>query len=130
MARFEVARTPVGLVNVFSASTTYSLQWLDAGLLDRMVFYVQSTADQAVRAQVVGSDFDASNQLNAAVNVGEAANVPAGSASQGFASIGVKLDQGDWHPWLGLTIVTTATPPTDGGVISAWATYRRILVEE
>ena len=123
----QEVRTELGFIRVWSNDRDHAFQHMvRPGLADRLVFYVQSLADQLVTFQVIGSDQEVGVALNASVFVGEPQNLPPGSGPnsvQSISSVSPDLLGGDWHPWLGLVITTKAVSPTDGGEIKAWAVH-------
>jgi hypothetical protein len=116
----------LGDVRVFRAGETFTFpDMIDTLTIDRPIFYIRNTSDQDVNVQVVGSFADAGRSLESLVNVGAPETSPAGSSDSSLISIGVDMAR-DGHPWLGLTISFPGPPPTDGGRIIAWVTYREL----
>ena len=128
-ARFEVKRVALGDLQIFEGNADHAFNaMIDARWLDRIVFYVQSTALVDVQAQVIGAEGDVGTGINAAVTIGASETVPAAGGTQSLTSVGVNINGGDWHPWLGLIIRTTLAPAS--GKITAWAWLRQIIVEQ
>ena len=120
-----IVRAGLGNINVFRGQESQAFQHMvDCSFADRLVFFVQSTASEDVRVQVIGADQDMGPALQAAVLVGDPELLPAGATGQQMISLTVDL-QKDWHPWMGVMLTTLPYYPQDGGVIGAWAVYRQ-----
>lgn len=96
-----------------AASTEYPLDAMaETGLADRVSFYLNSNANQALTAQVVGHGTDSPRDLNGLLDVGGSVSLP---ATTGRIAMTVNLDD-NWHPWYGITLTTGTTAPTSGRV--------------
>jgi hypothetical protein len=92
-----------------------------------LVFFLYSSGDQDVTVQVVGHHRNAPHELNALVNIEDAAvTLPAGNSAGQIISIPVVF-QHYFHSYLGLTIATTTG--LTAGSVSAIATRREYSAE-
>lgn len=111
-------------IRPYGTSTTYYLDALfDARRADKVVFYVDSTCDQALTVQVVGSMANGPSTPTALVNIEASQTLAAGSSAASRLSLGIDLEI-NWHFFLGVTIASGGTPPTTGRV-TVMAAIRR-----
>ena len=99
-------------IRPYGTSTTYYLDaLLDARRADKVVLYVDSTCDQALTVQVVGSMANDPSTPTALVNIEASQTLAAGSSAASRLSLGIDLEI-NWHFFLGVTIASGGTPPT------------------
>lgn len=91
--------------NIITAATFYSTM-IDLARSKRLVIKVESSLDQAIIIQLIGS---ITNTLVRAVDI----NAPLPCTANGNISIGLAWD--DWTPYVGVEI-TTAIAPTAGNL--------------
>lgn len=107
-----VAKDPEQIFNqaIRSVGTVDSDRMVDYRNCKRLLIKVESSLDQACQIQVVG---DITNSFALAVNVGAAWPCVA----NGNISIGLAWD--DWHPYIGVRVITGVAPTA--GKVDIWA---------
>ncbi len=107
-----VAKEPELIYNtpIRIAGTYFTDKLVDCRNVKRILFKVESSLNQAVSLQLIGSFFDSPNL---ATDIGAALPCPAN------ANISVGPAWGDWHPFMGLRLTLIATPAS--GFLKIWA---------
>ena len=96
-----------------AATTTYYVDNLmDARLAQKVLLILVNTGNQAVTVQVVGHSGNSPSDVNGLVNLGSTYSLAANGGKLGF---GISLET-SWYPWLGVTVLTGASPLTAGTV--------------
>ena len=96
------------------AATTYAVdKMLDVRGAFLTLIIVDSTLDQAVTIQAIGTISDSPGDANGRVNLGGAQALAAGNTT--MQRLGLAIVRRDYpYPFLGVTYLTGAAPPTAG----------------
>lgn len=100
---------------ILAASTFYSTL-VDCRTAKRVIFHITSTLDQPCTLRLVGNIANTLPEVN---DIDGLVNVAAGNVTTQYAAIGPDLDQGDWHPYIGVRIITAIAPTLGTLVIRA-----------
>lgn len=115
MPVFEIVQTEfVELIPRDPSATVRFAKMADCRQAIDCLFRVTSTLDQDVTIQVVGHIADDGLDENGLVNIGSAVSLLAGANAGQVITIKVNLHE-DWHPWIGLAVITV-NDPTAGGI--------------
>lgn len=96
-----------------AATTYYCTELLDARLASKVLIVLTNTTGDALTVQVVGHTHNSPSDVNGLINIGSTQVLPATNLPLG---LGVDL-QTDWYPYLGVTVLSDASPPSTGRVI-------------
>lgn len=110
------------------ANNTYPVQRLvNVRKAVDLVLVVDSTANVALTARLVGHTSNSPGDLNSIANLGDPQAIAAGSttASRLVIPVGL-LGSGYWMPFLGVTIATGGTGAT-AGLVTVIAYYRNLI---
>ena len=100
--------TPYGI-----STTYYCSKLLDAKLANKVVIVLTNTTADILTIQMVGHTVDSPSEVGGLVTIGGTQTLPATNLP---LALGLNLEQ-DWMPYLGVTVLSDASPPTTGRVV-------------
>lgn len=100
---------------IVAAATFYSTL-VDCQTAKRVIFHATSTLNQPCTLRLVGNITNTLPEVN---DIGNLVNLAAGNVTTQYASIGPDFVQGDWHPYIGVRIITALAPGAGTLVIQA-----------